>query len=181
MKQVSCDEGRKSRKLEVTSSKLRLTILQTILVILIIGRERTGRPERPMLRCLRTSLSAGGPTATVGRPLASHSSSWGKCCESMWISSSRPNYLRFSTLDTLTNHVYEVHKTCIPNNLNMRFTLFTFLFALLLSLALAAAPQKAIVVSFADPNTPQSAVDNAMKAIKDAGGVITHEYSMYRA
>lgn len=63
----------------------------------------------------------------------------------------------------------------------MRFTLFTFLFALLLSLALAAAPQKAIVVSFADPNTPQSAVDNAMKAIKDAGGVITHEYSMYRA
>lgn len=60
----------------------------------------------------------------------------------------------------------------------MRFTLFTFLFALLLSLALAAAPQKAIVVSFEDPNTPQSVVDDAMKAIKDAGGVVTHEYSM---
>jgi len=59
----------------------------------------------------------------------------------------------------------------------MRFTLFTFLFALLLSLALAAAPQKAIVVSFEDPNTPQSVVDDAMKAIKDAGGVVTHEYS----
>ena len=44
-------------------------------------------------------------------------------------------------------------------------------------LALAAAPQKAIVVSFEDPNTPQSVVDEAMKAIKDAGGVITHEYS----
>jgi len=61
---------------------------------------------------------------------------------------------------------------------NMRFTLLTFLFALLLSLALAAAPQKAIVVTFEDPNTPQSAVDDAMKAIKDAGGVVTHEYSM---
>ena len=60
----------------------------------------------------------------------------------------------------------------------MRFTILTFLFALLLSLALAAAPQKAIVVSFEDPNTPQSVVDDAMKAIKDAGGVITHEYSM---
>jgi len=58
----------------------------------------------------------------------------------------------------------------------MRFTILTFV-ALLFSLALAAAPQKAIVVSFEDPNTPQSVVDDAMKAIKDAGGVITHEYS----
>lgn len=61
----------------------------------------------------------------------------------------------------------------------MRVTLFTFLFVLLLSLALAAAPQKAIVVTFEDPNTPQSAVDDAMQAIKDAGGVVTHEYSVY--
>ncbi len=61
----------------------------------------------------------------------------------------------------------------------MRVTTLTFLFALLLPLALAAAPQKAIVVSFEDPNTPQSVVDDAMQAIKDAGGVITHEYSMY--
>lgn len=61
----------------------------------------------------------------------------------------------------------------------MRFTLFSFLFALLVALALAAAPQKAIVVSFEDPNTPQSVVDEAMKAITDAGGKITHEYSEY--
>jgi len=60
----------------------------------------------------------------------------------------------------------------------MRLTILTFFVALLFSLALAAAPQKAIVVSFEDPNTPQSVVDEAMKAIKDAGGIITHEYSM---
>lgn len=59
----------------------------------------------------------------------------------------------------------------------MRFTLFTFLFALLVAIALAAAPQKAIVVSFEDPDTPQSVIDEAMKTIKDAGGKITHEYS----
>lgn len=59
----------------------------------------------------------------------------------------------------------------------MRFTLFTFLFALLVAIALAAAPQKAIVVSFEDPDTPQSVLDEAMQTIKDAGGKITHEYS----
>ncbi len=61
----------------------------------------------------------------------------------------------------------------------MRFTLFTFLLALLLTLAFAAAPQKAIVISYEDPNTPQSVVDEAMAAIKEAGGVITHEYSTW--
>lgn len=61
----------------------------------------------------------------------------------------------------------------------MRFTILSIFFAFLLALALAAAPQKAIVVSFEDPNTPQSVVDKAMQAIKDAGGIITHEYSMY--
>lgn len=60
----------------------------------------------------------------------------------------------------------------------MRFFLLSLLVALLSAFALAAAPQKAIVVSFDDPDTPQSAVDAAMKAVKDAGGVITHEYSM---
>lgn len=63
----------------------------------------------------------------------------------------------------------------------MRFTISTILLAFLLGLALAAAPQKAIVVSFEDPNTPQSEVDKAMQAIKDAGGIITHEYSKCRS
>lgn len=60
----------------------------------------------------------------------------------------------------------------------MRFTIFTLLLTLLFTFALAAAPQKAILVTFEDPNTPQSTVDAAMKAVKDAGGIITHEYSM---
>lgn len=62
----------------------------------------------------------------------------------------------------------------------MRFTLFTFFFALILAFALAAAPQKAIVVSFDDPNTPQAAVDDAMAAIREAGGIITHEYKLFK-
>lgn len=61
----------------------------------------------------------------------------------------------------------------------MRGPIFAFLLALLVALAWAAAPQKAIVVTFEDPNTPQSTIDAAMKAVKDAGGVITHEYSMF--
>lgn len=60
----------------------------------------------------------------------------------------------------------------------MRFLLLGLLFALFSAFVAAAAPQKAIVVSFEDPNTPQSAVNAAMQAIKDAGGIITHEYSM---
>ena len=59
----------------------------------------------------------------------------------------------------------------------MRFALVTILLTFLFALALAAAPQKAIVVSYEDPNTPQSVVEEAMDAIKKAGGIITHEYS----
>lgn len=60
----------------------------------------------------------------------------------------------------------------------MRFAILSILIAFLCAFALAVAPQKAIVVSYEDPNTPQSVVDEAMDAIKKAGGVITHEYSM---
>lgn len=61
----------------------------------------------------------------------------------------------------------------------MRLSLFTVFLTLFIGIASAVAPQKAIVVSFEDPNTPQSVVDEAMQAIKDAGGKITHEYSAY--
>jgi len=60
----------------------------------------------------------------------------------------------------------------------MRVAIISFLLALLVAFAMAAAPQKAIVVTFEDPNTPQSTVDAAMQAVRDAGGMITHEYSM---
>lgn len=52
--------------------------------------------------------------------------------------------------------------------------------ALLVTVGVAVAPQKTIVVSYQDPNTPQSAVDEAMAAIKEAGGVITHEYTLFK-
>ncbi|KAK5106343.1 hypothetical protein LTS08_000461 [Lithohypha guttulata] len=62
----------------------------------------------------------------------------------------------------------------------MRLTILSILLAFLFVLTLGAAPQKAIVVSFEDPNTPQSEVDKAMQAIKDAGGMITHEYKLFK-
>ena len=60
----------------------------------------------------------------------------------------------------------------------MQLYILTALLTVLVTFSVAAAPQKAIVVSYEDPNTPQSVIDEAMAAIKEAGGVITHEYSM---
>lgn len=52
----------------------------------------------------------------------------------------------------------------------------TLLFA---SFALAVAPeQKAIIVSY-DDNTPSHIMEQAIQAIKDAGGKITHEYKIF--
>jgi len=48
----------------------------------------------------------------------------------------------------------------------MKFTILTILFALL-AVALASAPQKSVIVSYAD-NTPQHVLDDAMAAIKAA-------------
>ncbi|KAK4934344.1 hypothetical protein LTR66_015629 [Elasticomyces elasticus] len=62
----------------------------------------------------------------------------------------------------------------------MRLFLFSFLVALFAAFALASAPTKQIVVTYEDPNTPQSVIDAAMQAIKDAGGVITHEYNLFK-
>lgn len=59
----------------------------------------------------------------------------------------------------------------------MKILVFSLFLALLCGVALATAPQKAIVVTYEDPSTPQSVVDDAMNVIKAAGGVITHEYS----
>jgi Mrp family chromosome partitioning ATPase len=57
--------------------------------------------------------------------------------------------------------------------------------AILSVLALATAtlgvnvPQKAVIVSYPD-ETPDSVVNQAMDAIKDAGGMITHEYRLIK-
>jgi hypothetical protein len=60
----------------------------------------------------------------------------------------------------------------------MRLTIFTFLFALLTTAAMAVAPHKSVIISY--PNdTPQSVVDEAMAKIEKDGGKITHKYSEY--
>lgn len=60
----------------------------------------------------------------------------------------------------------------------MKFAILTILFALL-AVALAAAPQKSVIVSYPD-NTPQHVLDDAMAAIKAAGGKVTHEYRLIK-
>ena len=61
----------------------------------------------------------------------------------------------------------------------MRFAILTLLLACLIALALAVAPQKAIVVSYEDPNTPQSVVDEAMDAVRKAGMLMLCEHSFH--
>lgn len=59
--------------------------------------------------------------------------------------------------------------------------------AILSNLALAAValaatttmPQKSVIVSYPD-NTPDSVVEQAKNAIKSAGGMITHEYKIFK-
>ncbi|KAI9730928.1 MAG: hypothetical protein M1818_008002 [Claussenomyces sp. TS43310] len=41
------------------------------------------------------------------------------------------------------------------------------------------APQKAVIVTY-PANTPNSVIDQAMNAIKSAGGIITHEYKLIK-
>lgn len=58
----------------------------------------------------------------------------------------------------------------------MRFALTSFFVALLAACAMASVPQKSVIMSW--PNdTPDSVVEAAKKAIIDAKGTITHEYS----
>jgi hypothetical protein len=58
----------------------------------------------------------------------------------------------------------------------MRFALTALFGALLAAFAMAAGPQKSVIMSW--PNdTPDSVVEAAKQAIIDAKGTITHEYS----
>ncbi|KAK0741762.1 hypothetical protein B0T21DRAFT_283691 [Apiosordaria backusii] len=59
--------------------------------------------------------------------------------------------------------------------------LFTFLIAALtfFSGVIAVDIQKSVLISY-PPETPDSIVDDAKKAIKDAGGIITHEYTLIK-
>ncbi|KAF2478753.1 hypothetical protein BDY17DRAFT_328271 [Neohortaea acidophila] len=63
----------------------------------------------------------------------------------------------------------------------MKLYITALLMALLAAFALAQgqATQKAVVISY-PKDTPQSVIDQAMEAIKKAGGIITHEYSIIK-
>jgi len=62
----------------------------------------------------------------------------------------------------------------------MKLAIFTFLFTLLSTAAMAVAPHKSVIISY--PNdTPQSVVDEAMAKIEKDGGRITHKYSTSQA
>ena len=59
----------------------------------------------------------------------------------------------------------------------MRFYLLLCLVAaLLVTLASAITAQKAVMITYPE-DTPASVIENAMDAIRKAGGTITHEYS----
>ncbi|EON69662.1 hypothetical protein W97_08914 [Coniosporium apollinis CBS 100218] len=61
----------------------------------------------------------------------------------------------------------------------MKFALLSLLLSLLAAFAMAAAPQQSVIVSY--PNeTPDSVVEQAKKAIVEAGGIITHEYNIIK-
>lgn len=61
----------------------------------------------------------------------------------------------------------------------MKFATPLTLFALASVAIGATMPQKSVIVSYPD-STPDSIVDQAMDAIKQAGGVITHEYKLIK-
>jgi Mrp family chromosome partitioning ATPase len=60
----------------------------------------------------------------------------------------------------------------------MKFAIISVL-ALVTATLGANVPQKAVIVSYPD-ETPDSVINQAMDAIKDAGGMITHEYRLIK-
>lgn len=60
----------------------------------------------------------------------------------------------------------------------MKVTLFSIFLFLAASMS-EVPPQKAVIVSYPD-DTPNHVVQQAMDAIKAAGGMITHEYQVIK-
>ncbi|ETN44240.1 uncharacterized protein HMPREF1541_10791 [Cyphellophora europaea CBS 101466] len=61
----------------------------------------------------------------------------------------------------------------------MRFFILSLLFALFFASALAVKQQKAVIITYPE-ETPKSEVDKAISVLKEAGGVITHEYKLIK-
>ena len=60
----------------------------------------------------------------------------------------------------------------------MKVSIFSVLAFVAVALS-ATMPQKSIIVSY-DQNTPDSVLDQAKEAIKAAGGMIIHEYGLFK-
>lgn len=61
----------------------------------------------------------------------------------------------------------------------MKFGITTFLLLVLAVLAFAADSHRQIIVSYPQ-NTPSHVLEQAMDAIKQAGGTILHEYNLIK-
>ncbi|KAF2836921.1 hypothetical protein M501DRAFT_986740 [Patellaria atrata CBS 101060] len=61
----------------------------------------------------------------------------------------------------------------------MKIAIYSLLLAVFALCAVAVAPHKAVVITYPN-NTPDRIVNEAKKAIKAAGGVITHEYNIIK-
>ncbi|KLJ07738.1 hypothetical protein EMPG_16787 [Blastomyces silverae] len=58
----------------------------------------------------------------------------------------------------------------------MKLYIFTSLLAFVATVAFAGAgPEKAVLVSYPS-DTPSSVIEDAIQAVKDAGGVVTHRF-----
>jgi hypothetical protein len=61
----------------------------------------------------------------------------------------------------------------------MKLTAFLITALTVASGALAVDVQKSVIISYPS-ETPDSVLDQAKQAIKDSGGVITHEYQLIK-
>jgi hypothetical protein len=59
----------------------------------------------------------------------------------------------------------------------MKFAIFTILAFVLVLVSSASLPLKSYIVTYPD-GTPGSVIDQAINAIKDVGGIITHRFKL---
>jgi hypothetical protein len=61
----------------------------------------------------------------------------------------------------------------------MKVSIFATLAAVLAIANATVPPQRQVIVSYPD-STPNSVIEAAMNEIKAAGGIITHEYKIFK-
>lgn len=88
------------------------------------------------------------------------------------------NFSRTQISESGTNPNLHSQPTDPPNlpTVKMRFYLLTLLLALFIATALAIKSQKAVLITY-PADTPDSEVDKAIETLKNAGGMVTHEFS----